>query len=474
MPLKNSLLLLIRMSNDQVAIIGAGATGLAAALWLEDHTSIQYHVFEQQDRAGGKVVTTVDDGFIIEGGADSYLERKIAMTDLIKRVGLEEELVRNEVGQAYILKNGDLYPNPKRTVLGIPTDLDEFMKTDLISDDGKKELLKEYNKPMAPRVNEDISLGDFFEHRLGKEMVSSLIEPLLGGIYGGNIYELSMRATFPHFLKMEEEGSLLRALEQKQQPHENVKKQGMFLTVKTGLQSVFEAVVANLKEGSVSFNTQVEEIVKEGDNRYLVCLANGEKKGPYHSVLITTPPQKASELIPDNKIKQQLQALTATSCATVALTFPEYAIDNPHEGTGFVVARNGQETITACTWTDVKWPHTGKSGKTLMRAYVGKPDQPEIVHESDESITNAVLADLKGIMNSNATPERVHITRWYEAMPQYKVGHVERVKQLAHELTATHPGLHVAGAAFEGVGVPDCVKQGNEVAKKIVDTVKVT
>lgn len=462
------------MSDNQVAIIGAGATGLAAALWLEDHTSLEYHVFEQQDRAGGKVVTMMDDGFIIEGGADSYLERKVAMTDLIKRVGLYDELVRNEVGQAYILKDGVLYPNPKRTVLGIPTDLDEFMKTDLLSTDGKKELLKEYDKPMAPRVNGDISLGDFFEHRLGKEMVSSLIEPLLGGIYGGNIYELSMKATFPHFLKMEEEGSLLKALEKKQQPEENVKKQGMFLTVKTGLQSVFEAVVKNLKEDRVFFNTQVEEIVKEGENRYLVCLTNGERKGPYHSVLITTPPQKASQLIPDKKIEQQLQALTATSCATVALTFPDYAIHNPYEGTGFVVARDGDETITACTWTDVKWPHTGKPGKTLMRAYVGKPNQPEIVYENDESITNAVLADLKGIMNCDADPEHVQITRWYEAMPQYKVGHVERVQRLVHDLTATHSGLHVAGAAFEGVGVPDCVKQGNEIAKKIADTVKVT
>ncbi|MFS0786161.1 protoporphyrinogen oxidase [Shouchella sp. 1P09AA] len=460
------------MSRD-VAIIGAGATGLSAALWLEDHTSLTYDIFEQKQEAGGKVVTSIKDGFIMEGGADSYLERKTAMTELIERVGLQDELIRNEVGQAFILKNGTLHPNPKRTVLGIPTDIEEFMKTDLLSPEGKEEVLKEYEKPQAPRTNGDISLGDFFEFRLGKEMVRSLIEPLLGGIYGGNIYQLSMKATFPHFLKMEEEeGSLLRALAQKQQPNANTKKQGMFLTVKTGLQSVFEAVVKELQVDSVHFQTEVEELVKLENGSYMIQLADGEQKGPYAAVLVTVPPKKATSFIRDTNLREHLDGLNATSCATVALTFPEEAIDNSHEGTGFVVARDGEESITACTWTDVKWPHTGKQGKTLMRAYVGKPDQPEIVQESDETILQTVIADLKTIMNLKAEPEIVNITRWIEAMPQYKLGHVERVAKMRQYVAETMQGLHLAGAAFDGVGVSDCVRQGNEIAKQIAETVK--
>lgn len=150
-----------QMKQKRVAIVGAGATGLSAALWLHDHSDLQYDVYEASNQVGGKIVTYKDRGFVIEGGADSYLERKASMTHFIQRVGLGDSLVRNEVGQSYILKSGTLFPTPKNTVLGIPTDIDAFLETKLISDEGKRNLLKEYEKPRFAKPGEDVSAGAF-------------------------------------------------------------------------------------------------------------------------------------------------------------------------------------------------------------------------------------------------------------------------------------------------------------------------
>lgn len=455
------------MSKKRVAIIGGGVTGLSAALWLEDHSDVEYTVYEANDRIGGKVVTYASDELVIEGGADSYLERKESMTHLIERVGLKNELVRNEVGQAYIFKKGQLFPNPKRTVLGIPTDLEEFLKTTLLSEQGKKDVKNEYNVPMYDRGGEDVSLGHFFEHRFGKEMVHSLIEPLLGGIYGGNIYEMSMQATFPHFLKYEkEQGSILRAVEKDPSENPAVAKQGMFLTVKTGLQSVMEATASQLKDHTVLLNQKVEKVDRLKDGSYHLFV-NNEKTETYDDVLITLTPKKAAKLLNSERLTQEADAMISTSCATVALVFPKGSVENNYEGTGFVVARGGNETITACTWTDVKWPHTSKGDHTLLRAYVGRPDDAAIVDQADDVIVNAVLTDLKQVMSFSMEPTSFKVTRWKEAMPQYKVGHVERLNRLRNVLSAEFPRLHMAGAGFEGVGLPDCVNQGIAYAKKI-------
>lgn len=454
-------------AKKRVAIIGAGATGLSAALWLEDNSNHTYAIYEATSRVGGKVVTYTDHNSVVEGGADSYLERKESMTRLIERVGLSDQLVHNEVGQAYILKQGQLYPNPKRTVLGVPTDLDLFMETDLISAEGKRELLNEFNKPRLVQDGEDVSLGDFFEYRLGKEMVTSLIEPLLGGIYGGNIYELSMRATFPHFLRYEaEHGSILRALETTKPANSTVKQQGMFLTVKSGLQSVLEAAAEQLKKGVIYYNHRVKKINRLDNGTYTLLFNDGATK-EYDNVLITLPPKKASQLTGSDELIKEASVMEATSCATVALTFNKGEVVHRNDGTGFVVARGGDETITACTWTDSKWPHTNAKGETLLRAYVGRPDHSAIVDQSEEEIVEAVLGDLNKVMKITGKPLRTIVTRWKEAMPQYKVGHLKRIEHFKSILSNEFPGVFVAGAGFEGVGLPDCVNQGIEAAKQL-------
>lgn len=455
------------MKQKRVAIVGAGATGLSAALWLHDHSDLQYDVYEASNQVGGKIVTYKDRGFVIEGGADSYLERKASMTHFIQRVGLGDSLVRNEVGQSYILKSGTLFPTPKNTVLGIPTDIDAFLETKLISDEGKRNLLKEYEKPRFAKPGEDVSAGAFFEYRLGKEMVDSLIEPLLGGIYGGNIYELSMKAIFPHFLQYEAEyGSLLKGVAGTKSTSKQAKKQGMFLTVKSGLASVLEAAAEQLRPGSVHLNAAVERIDVLDDGAFTVFVNGTQKR--YDAVIVTIPPQQAAKLFVEINPFSDIGSIEATSCATVAMIFPEGAVDNEHEGTGFVVARGGDETITACTWTDLKWPHTSPSRETLLRAYVGRPGEEAIVEANDQTIVNAVLADLQNIMAIRTRPTFYRVTRWKKAMPQYQVGHLQRIERFK-KACAKHPGLYVTGAYFGGVGVPDCIDQGQACAKQLMN-----
>ncbi|WZY00859.1 protoporphyrinogen oxidase [Bacillus sp. FSL W7-1360] len=454
--------------KPRIAIIGAGITGLAAACWLEEHGFCDYDVFEASGRAGGKICTYDTDGFVIEGGPDSYLARKTRMTDFIRRIGLEDDLTYNHRGSAFVLKQGRLHETPKQAVLGIPTDLDLFSQTTLLSEEGKARVVKEQRIPRVVKDGGDISVGTFFRTRFGDEMVDVLIEPLLGGIYGGNIDELSMKATFPVFLTLEETyGSVIKGLQETRTKSDTTKKQGLFLTVRSGLLSVVAAASQSLRKDALHLNTVVTAIDKTESGTYRISF-DGKDACVYDACIVTTPPKQAAALFVNRTPFSYVENMEATSCATVALTFCDEQVNNTHEGTGFVVARGGDEVITACTWTDQKWPHTSREGYTLLRAYVGRPEDESIVDASDEAIVTAVLSDLKKVMEIKGAPLFYKVTRFKQAMPQYKVGHVEEVTMFYERMAKMYPRVHVVGAAFQGVGLPDCVVQGEEAAKELV------
>ncbi|WP_059102796.1 protoporphyrinogen oxidase [Shouchella shacheensis] len=460
------------MKQQRVAIIGAGITGLSAAYQLEKANQekgrlVEYHVFEASERVGGKIKTYEKDGFVMEGGPDSFLERKESMGRLAREVGLSDTLVRNETGQAFVLKDEQLFPIPGGAVMGVPTDLEQFEKTELISEKGKQRALEDLDMDRVTPRNEDISLGDFFGERLGDEMVTSLIEPLLGGIYGGNIYELSMRATFPSYLTLEETyGSLIKGLQATRESKPSTKKHGMFLTVNTGLQSFANALANQLAEGALRLKTPVELIEKRADG-FELTFQDGTH-AVFSDCIVTTPPHHTAKMLRSYSIFDVLKDMDATSVATVILAFKEEAVKNEREGTGFVVARGGDEAITACTWTNKKWPHTAPPGYTLLRCYVGRPDDSDIVFEDDEKMVAQVLIDLESMMEIEGEPEFYQVTRWPSSMPQYKVGHRERLAKLQEEVRAALPGLHLCGAAFDGVGLPDCIDQGERTANEIL------
>ncbi|WP_088102647.1 protoporphyrinogen oxidase [Halalkalibacter urbisdiaboli] len=465
--------------NDKkrVAIIGGGITGLAAAFKLEksikeSQLPIEYELYEAGHQLGGKIQTDYTDGFVIEKGPDSFLARKESMSRLAREVGLEHDFIHNDTGQAYILKEGILHPIPGGAIMGIPTELTPFALTKLFSPLGKIRALGDFILPKTTEKNEDISVGHFFRKRLGNEVVDHLIEPLLSGIYAGNIDRLSLQATFPQFQQIEEKHqSLIKGMKQtrgKQQENsaESKPKKGMFLTFKHGLKSFVDAIEAQLSPTAIHLQTSIKKVEKKGDV-FELLFEDGTSK-EFDDVIITTAPHITASLLNTYPFFKYLENMEATSVATIALAYKKEAVHNPYKGTGFVVSRKSDYSITACTWTHKKWPHSTPEGHVLLRCYVGRPDDADIVDKSDEEIVATVLRDLQGIMEINDSPLFYKVTRWKESMPQYHVGHTYKLAKIKEDIARHLQGLHLAGAGFEGIGLPDCIDQGEDAVDSIL------
>ncbi|MFC7370059.1 protoporphyrinogen oxidase [Fictibacillus iocasae] len=462
-------------SRKHVIIAGGGITGLTAAFFLQEEAQrtgkqITFTLIEGSSRLGGKIETYEKDGFVIERGPDSYLARKSIMTELIEKVGLKDDIVPNNTGQAYILHENKLHPIPEGAVMGIPTKLMPFVTTELFSWPGKIRAGADLVMPKRKNVNDDISVGHFFKRRLGTEAVERLIEPLLSGIYAGDIDKISLKATFPQFHETEKKSRSLILGMKKLQPSSSKthKKAAQFRTLKHGLSSFIEALAKSLPQEQVWLEKKVVSLEK-GENGKLHAELNDGSIVSGDAVILTTPYAITKTLLPDRVLPDAFHETTPTSVATVAMVFPKKSINLQHEGTGFVVARNEDYTITACTWTDRKWPHTAPEDKVLIRCYVGRADEQDIVFEEDEVILNKVLADLKKSMGISVKPEFYLVSRLVQSMPQYDVGHKEKVAELRERLEKQLPGVHVAGAPYDGVGLPDCIASAKMMVNSIVD-----
>ncbi|MBU8787823.1 protoporphyrinogen oxidase [Bacillus glycinifermentans] len=461
--------------RKQIVIIGGGITGLAAAFYLEREIKknglpAEVTLVEASPRLGGKIQTVHKDGYIVEKGPDSFLERKQSAPQLVKDLGLGHLLVNNAIGQSYVLVNETLYPIPEGAVMGVPTKVGPFLTTGLFSLQGKLRAGMDLVLP-ASKPQDDQSLGEFFRRRVGGEVVENLIEPLLSGIYAGDIDRLSLMSTFPQFYQTEQKyrslilGMKKSAGNKSKQAAAPVKKKGQFQTLKTGLQAIVEELEKQLELTKIYKGTKAVGI--ERGQHYSFKLDNGIVLHA-DAAVIAAPHKAIAAMFPDEDWLLGMREMVSTSVANVALGFPEEAVKMEHEGTGFVISRNSDFSITACTWTNKKWPHTTPEGKVLLRAYVGKAGDESVVEQSDNEMVRIVLEDLKRIMKIEGEPEMTCITRWNEAMPQYHVGHKERIKKVREGLQTSYPGIFVTGASFEGVGIPDCIDQGKQAVKDVL------
>ncbi len=453
-------------------IVGGGITGLSTAYYLqkeirEKNLPFDTLLIEASGKLGGKIQTVRKDGFTIERGPDSFLARKESAARLAKELGLGDELVNNATGQSFVLVNNRLHKMPNGSMMGIPTQITPFLFSGLFSPIGKLragfDLLMPRSKPVS-----DQSLGQFFRHRLGNEVVENLIEPLLSGIYAGDIDEMSLMSTFPQIYQIEQEHRSIslgmRTLAPKEEKTE-VKK-GIFQTVKTGLESLVESLEAKIHEGTVLKGTRIEKVAKLGDG-YTITLSNG-KEMEADAIVVAAPHKGLPSMFAQYKQFRFFRNIPSTSVANVALAFPKSAIQRDINGTGFVVSRNSDFSITACTWTHKKWPHTTPEGKALLRCYVGRPGDEAIVEQTDEEIVQLVLEDLQKTMDITADPEFTIVSRWKEAMPQYTVGHKERMKKLTTFMEKELPGVYLAGSSYAGSGLPACINQGELAAKHVL------
>lgn len=459
--------------KQKVVVLGGGITGLAAAFYLQKEVKekklpVDVTLVEATHRVGGKIQTVMKDGFIIERGPDSFLARKKSAARLAEEVGMADKLVSNTAGKSFVLAHERLHPMPGGSIMGIPTEIRPFLTTRLFSFPGKMRAAADFFLPKS-KIDGDQSLGAFFRRRLGDEVVENLIEPLLSGIYAGDIDQLSLKATFPEFYNIEQKYRSLIVGMKRRKPVSTNKvpakenKKGIFSAPVTGLQSFIEAIEAKLTPGSVLKGHRVEKVHK-GQQGYNIELGDGQMI-PADAVISALPHVVLKNVFSQYSFFDVFENMPATTVATVALAFPLEAIEKDIDGTGFVVSRNSDYTITACTWTHRKWPHACPEGKVLLRCFIGKPGDETIVELSDDEIVRTILGDLNKIMNIKQEPEFAVISRWPDAMPQYTVGHVERIEQVFKRTKEELPGVFLAGSSFRGLGIPDCIDQGKAAAE---------
>lgn len=460
--------------TKSIAIIGAGITGLSSAYFIKkQRPDIDVTIYEASNRTGGKIQTYRTEGYTIELGPESYLGRKQIMTDIAKEIGLENALITNQTGQSYIYAKNKLFPIPGGSILGVPTDIKPFLKTKLISPTGKlKAGLDLFKKSIE--MEHDISVGSFFRQRLGDEVLENLIEPLMGGIYGTNIDDLSLMSTFPEFKQREAQfGSLIKGMRYEKEQRQKQRQlypgapKGQFKQFRHGLSSFIEVLTEYvLNQGvKIEFNTPTQDIIVAQKSYEIVT---SETKIEYDGVLVTTPHQTFMQWFGNDPSFDYFNTMDSTTVATVVLAFDEENIENTYDGTGFVIARTSKTSITACTWTSKKWPFTTPEGKVLIRAYVGKPNDTVVDDHTDEEIVNIVKKDLSQMMTFKGAPDFSIVNRLPKSMPQYHVGHIDRIKEVQAHISTSYPRLRITGASFEAVGLPDCIQQGKNAVEELI------
>jgi oxygen-dependent protoporphyrinogen oxidase len=464
-------------NRKRVVIVGGGITGLSTAYFLQEKIkeaglSIDCTLIESDSRFGGKVVTDRVDGFVIEGGPDSFITQKPWALDLCNRLGLTDRLIQtNPVEKAiFILSKGRLCPIPEGFNLMVPGRVMPFLFSPLVSMSGKARMGFDLLIPRKETTGDE-SIASFVRRRLGQEAVDQFAEPILAGIYAGDAEKLSMKATFPQFAQLEREhGSLVWGMwmrrwdAAKKPPRKS--EWSLFVSLREGLASLIEAVRARLDRVTLLSGRKVIGI-RPTEVRFEVSL-DGEKLLA-DAVVITTKTHTAADWIEgwDAALAKGLRENEYVSTATVSLGFRKSDVPHPLNGFGFVIPRREKQKIMATTWTSTKFPGRAPEGYVLIRSFLGGAHQEEVVGLDDSSLISIVREELRSILKIEAAPVVTRLFRWIKANPQYNVGHLDWVEAVEKE-AAKHSGLFLAGAAYRGVGLPDCIHQGKETSEKIV------
>jgi oxygen-dependent protoporphyrinogen oxidase len=403
--------------------------------------------------------------------------------DLCRRVGIESELIETnkQHRRAFVVHKGKLVPVPEGFTLMSPAKVWPILTTPLLSPLGKLRLAWEYFTPKK-KDESDESLESFVTRRFGHEAFDRLIQPLIGGIYTADPSLLSMQATLPQFVEMERRsGSLIRgvrgqgagvsrqkAVSSKQ---ESGARYGMFLAPRDGMQRLVDAVVENLPSGIVRLHVKVEKIARATSASKWQIHIVGEEPQEFDSVILATPAPVTGKLLEgvDAELSRLVTGIPQAGCNVALLGFRRDQIAHPLDGFGFVVPTIEKRRIIAGSFTSVKYPGRAPEGKVLLRIFVGGALQPELLSLSDAETSKIVLDELRDLLGITGEPGFCDIAHWHDAMPQYHVGHLEKVRQI-EERVAAIPGLALAGNSFRGVGVPFCVHDGELAAERVLKT----
>ncbi len=465
----------------RIAIVGAGISGLSSAIKLRAiDPELEIVVYDRDQRAGGKILTERVDGFTIEAGPDAFLASKRGGLSLSGELGLEERMISPvaEKRRSYVLRNGKLVPLPQGLSGLVPTELRPIAQSRILSPAGKIRLAMDF--AIRPRTTlEDESLAGFNRRRLGSEPYERMIEPLLSGIYAGDGERLSLAATFPQLRASElTHGGIIRgALAQKQERssrNASQTPQTGFLSFDGGM-SVMVDRALEVTQGNgtqVIYGADCQRVQADVDKRgYRLTIdrSGSQTVESFDGVILAVPAWAAVPLLADVAAGASgvLERIEHVTNALIAVAFPASQLTRPLNGYGYIVPRAERRDVMAMTWISSKWRGRAPQGEVLLRAFIGRAGQTAALEGDDSSLVRLTLQELKDVLGLDIEPSLTRVYRWDRGMPQYNMGHLDRVDQIDAELDRL-PGLELAGNFLRGVGIPDCIVSGETAAANLI------
>jgi len=459
----------------RLVVVGGGITGLAAAhhaleLARERRIALELTLVEARERLGGTIATERAGGFLIEAGPDSFLSEKPWALALCRRLGLEDRLARTDdrYRKVFVWHAGRLHPLPDGWELLAPTRLAPFLSSRLFSWPGKLRMAFDLVLPRG--IADDESLGAFVRRRLGREALERVAQPLVAGIYTADPDDLSLTATMPRFAELEKQErsiilGLRRARRRARETGVSGARWSLFVTLKEGMEDLVAALATRLQPGTVLLKQRVAGVERRGD-RWRVATAEGADLDA-DRVIVATESHAAARMLRyvDPTLATLLAEIPYASSATVTLGYRRADVVHPLDGFGFVVPHAEKRALLACTFSSVKYAGRAPEGDVLLRAFVGGALNEAVLELDDAPLVMRARAELREALGITAAPALARVFRWPKAMPQYHVGHLARVETIERRAGAL-PGLDLAGGAYRGVGIADCVRSGEAAAER--------
>jgi len=460
---------------------------LAAAFALEERrrggSDVEYVLYESSARLGGVLRTEHIDGCVVEAGPDSFITEKPWAANLCRELGLGDQLIGSNDAdrKTYILTNGRLVEMPDGLMFMVPTKILPTGFSPLFSWKTKLRMAQELFLPpraVADQNNDrDESVAAFIERHYGSEMVDRLADPLLSGVYGGEAANLSVRAVLPRFAEMERtHGSLGRAMlaaRKKMTAGPRKPAPPLFTSLKNGMQYLVETLASRLTLSALLTKTPVQAVQREADSW---VVSAGLRSDQFDSVIVALPAQAAAQVlrIASPELSSELAAIQYSSSITVGLSYDRQVRQSLPAGFGFLVPRSEGKNLLAATFVHNKFPHRAPEDRALLRCFFAGRNAESVWALADDQIVGIVRNELRQILGPQITglraePLFARVYKWKSAMAQYDVGHIERLDRI-ERLRRQLPGLALAGNAYRGIGVPDCIRSGSDAAKQLVES----
>jgi len=464
----------------KIIIIGGGIAGLATAYRIQrkilEGADLECVLLEGSDRFGGKISTEKSDGFVIERGPDSFISQKPAAIQLCKQLGLEDRLTGTNPNSpnTFVYTGGKLMTMPDGLSLMIPTKFLPFALTPLFSLPGKIRMALDL---LIPRKegDSDESLASFVRRRMGEEALSKMAEPMLAGIYASDPEKMSIGSTFPMFVETERKyrSLIIGMLARKKAMLMNSSKHpttsySLFMTLKDGLGEMVDAVIKKSPGVQFKSGAKVAALEKKEEGWHAKLEDGWECQAD--AIILATPAAITSKILypiaPDSA--ELLNRIHYVTTATVTLGYKKEGFSHSLDGFGFVVPKAEGCSILACTWTSSKFPHRAPEGYVMLRCYLGGAIQEEIAEKDSETLEKLVRDDLQKIMGIKETPVFCKVFQNHKSNVQYHVNHSERIDAIMENLK-NFPGLFLTGSAYHGIGIPDCIQDGNQTAESVFE-----